>query len=101
MSTKTVNADLNLIPVGSHTTNSSISSATTLTPTNGGTHVLIQAFTADVYYTLDSTAPVDGTTGFTLSSSALSPTLISLRDATLKVISATGAVQYQYCVVAN
>lgn len=44
-------------PVGTHVTNTDISTAAVLTPATGATKLLIQTVGADIRYTLDGTVP--------------------------------------------
>lgn len=101
MSTKTINTVVDFTLVGSQTVDSTISTATAITSSAGATHVMIQAFTADVYFTLDGTTPTSAN-GFVLSSSAVAPTIIPLNNGIeLNVISATGEVRYQFLVTGS
>lgn len=80
--------------VGAHASVSP-STAATVTKPAGANGIILQAVTADVRYTLDGTTP-DGTTGFVLSATAAASTISVPSNATLKVYSATGTLQYQW-----
>lgn len=84
-------------PVGDHTSNGSISSATALTPPATANALLIQATGQNVRYTLDGTTPT-ASTGFVLRSDD-QPLIIDVGvGMEIKVIqeSATATVQYQW-----
>lgn len=88
--------DLHFNVEGAHSSGATISSATTLTPPAGANRILIQALTQNVRFTLDGTTPT-ASLGFQLKAGD-PPVLISVRDATLKVIeeTATASLQYQW-----
>jgi len=83
-------------PVGSHYDGTAISSATTLTPPDGATKLLIQALAQSVRITLDGTAP-ETARGFQLKPGD-PPVMIWTAGATVKVIeeAATADLQYQW-----
>ena len=84
-------------PMGSHTSNASISSATTLTPPTGASLLMIQATGQNVLITLDGTTPTT-TAGFTLYAGD-PPSLVPVApDAVIKVIqsTATARINYQF-----
>ena len=83
-------------PIGSHTDGTEISSATTLTPADGATKLLIQALDQNVRFTLDGTTPT-ASTGFQLVAGD-PPVMIWVAGATVKVIeeAATADLQYQW-----
>lgn len=82
-------------PVGSHTTNSSLSSAVTLTPPTGATKLLIQAFTQNIRITLDGTTPT-ASTGFQIVA-ADPPLMIPVGSGmSIKVIQETASASIQY-----
>jgi hypothetical protein len=93
-------SQFSIVPVGSPAADTSISTASTLTIPSNASGVIIQAFEADVYYTLDgTTATADN--GFLLSTSD-SPTRIDLYPgATISVISTDGAVRYHFFRVSD
>lgn len=94
---QTVNLSASFVPVGTHTGNSSLSSAVVLTPPTGAHQLLIQALTQNIRYTLDGTTPA-ASVGFVLTAGA-DPVLIVVGDGmTVTIIQATsGAVaQYQW-----
>lgn len=85
------------VPLGDHVSDSSLSSAETLTAQSGATALLIQALTQNVRFTLDGTTPT-ATVGFQLKAGD-PPVLIPISyDTAVKVIEeASGAVlQYQW-----
>lgn len=84
-------------PLGSHTSNATISSATTLTPPTGATLLMIQATGQNVLITLDGTTPT-ATAGFTLYAGD-PPSLVPVaEDAVIQVIesTATARINYQF-----
>src|SRR5262245_23468178 len=84
-------------PVGAHTTNSSLSSAVTLTVPMGAAQILVmQAFGQAIRYTLDGTVPT-ASTGFRLAAGESDVIPVSA-DTTIKVIeeTASASVQYQW-----
>ena len=86
-------------PVGSHTNDTDISAADTLTVPAGATMLLIQSSVADCRYTLDGTTPT-AAVGFTLVAGA-DPTLILLDDGvTVKIIEegSSALLDYQFGV---
>lgn len=46
-----------LVPIGAHIANSSLSSAAPVTMPANATHLLVQALTANIRYTMDGTTP--------------------------------------------
>ena len=85
------------VPVGSHTQDTTIDTATTISPPAGATKLLIQAYAQNIRYRLDGTDPTT-TVGFRLQV-ADGPTTISVASsATVIIISETaGAVaDYQW-----
>jgi hypothetical protein len=88
-----ISSEFSVVPVGSMTRNASISTATTLTIPARATGLYLQGETADVYYTLDGSTPTT-TNGFILQDKEL-VRLDLFTGATVKVISASGAVRYQ------
>lgn len=82
-------------PVGSHTRIASVTSATTITIPQNASGIIMQASAANVFYTIDGSTPTTATR-FILNSSG-SPTRIDLYPgATIKVISPTGELNYQF-----
>jgi hypothetical protein len=83
-------------PVGSHSSGTDISSATTLTKPVGAKQIMIQALTKNVRYTLDSTSPT-ASVGFQLVAGN-SPVIIAVPGNSIKVIqeAATASLQYQW-----
>jgi len=82
-------------PIGSHTNDTNISSATTLTPPTGATKIMMQAVGQNVRFTLDGTAPT-ASKGFQLA--AGDPPVIvpmGLRT-TLKVIQEAATPDFNY-----
>jgi hypothetical protein len=93
-------SQFSFVPVDSPAADTSISTATTLTIPSNASGIIIQAFTADVYYTIDgTTATTDN--GFLLSTSD-SPVRIDLYPgASISVISTSGAVRYHFFKVSD
>lgn len=82
-------------PLGVHTTDSTISSATELTPPVTGAQILIiQAFSQAIRYTLDGTTPT-ATVGFRLAASESDVIPVSV-DTTVTVIEEAGGASIQY-----
>lgn len=84
-------------PVDSHVTNSTISSATILTPPASADRILIQALGANVRFTLDSTLPT-ASIGFQLRAED-PPVLIPVTgmiDLTVIQESSGAIIQYQW-----
>jgi hypothetical protein len=99
---RVVVADFAIAPVGAHTTNSSLSSAVTLTQPSGASRILLQAFTQNVRFlfteTTNTTVPT-ASVGFRL----LAGERIDLSVPTgclLKVIeeTASASIQYQWVI---
>lgn len=84
--------------VGTHGTDTTISTATTLTPPVGATKLILQAQGQDVRYTLDGTTPT-ASVGFILYAGDTATIPVG-QSAVVKVIEATsgGAVAYQWAV---
>lgn len=81
-------------PVGSITRNASITSATSITISPTASGIFLQADTGDVRFTFDGTTPTS-TLGLILKNGA-SATRLDLQPGTVvKVISASGAINYQ------
>jgi hypothetical protein len=83
-------------PIGSHVDGTDISSASTLSPEDGATKLLIQALDQNVRITLDGTTPT-ASKGFQLLAGD-PPVLIWIADSTIKVIeeAATADIQVQW-----
>lgn len=81
-------------PVGAHTTNSSLSSAVSLTRPTGADVLVIQVFTQAVRYTLDGTTP-SASTGFKLAAGEYRVIEVGLATA-VKVIEETTSASIQY-----
>ncbi len=84
-------------PVGAHTANSALSAAVPLTAPAGADRIRVQAFTANLRYTLDGTTPT-ATLGFRLRLD-IDPVEIRIpAGATLTVIqeALNGVLQYQW-----
>ena len=84
-----------VIPVDSPTRNASISTATAVTLPSDATGVFLQADTDDVRYTIDGTTPT-GTLGMILVSGNDMTQLDLYPGAEVNVISASGAINYQF-----
>lgn len=81
--------------VGSHTQNTSLSSAVTITISANVNALLMGAQTQNVLYTLDGTMPT-ATKGFVLVAGA-APTLVPVVEGqTVKVIEATASAKLDY-----
>lgn len=90
-------ADFHFTPVGSHAEASlSGTVATTPTPAANATKIMMQAFTQNIRYTLDGSAP-DANTGFQLGTALPNkPTIMPISGGTVKVITETGTASFQY-----
>lgn len=85
-----------LAPVGAHSANAVIATATVLTKPAGATAIRIQTIGQAVRYTLDGTTPT-ATVGFQLAAAA-APVVIPVPGASITIIqeAATAALQYQW-----
>ena len=84
-----------MIAVGSHTQNTSLSSAVSITVPPQATHVLLQAQTQDVRVTIDGTAPT-ATKGF-LVVAAWDWTILPVpSNGTLKAIEVAASAKLDY-----
>lgn len=82
-------------PIGSHTYNTDISSATTLTPPAGATKIKMQAVAQNVRYVLDGSTPT-AAIGFQLKAGD-PPLIIPLgNNTTIKVIQETATPDFNY-----
>lgn len=87
-------AGYRLNPLGSHSTDATISSATTITPETNADYVAIQAFTNAVRYTLDGTTPT-ASVGFRIA--ANDSDVVSVGPNTvIKVIEETASASVQW-----
>lgn len=88
-------AGYRLNPIGSHTTDTTISAATTITPATGADYVVLQAFTQAVRYTVDGTTPT-ASVGFRIAAND-SDVIPVGPNTVLQVIeeTATASVQWQ------
>jgi len=82
-------------PVGSHTQNSSLSSAQTLTKPAGASRIFLQALTQNIRVTLDGTTPT-ASKGFQVTSGEY--IVIPFGGTAIKVIeeSASASIEYQW-----
>jgi len=87
--------EFSIAAIGSIARDSSISSATTIAIPANATGVLIQADTGDVRFTFDGTEPTS-TLGLVLIDGAPATRLDLFPGAEIKVLSASGAVNYQF-----
>lgn len=90
-------SDFTFNPVGAHAEDTTVSSATTLTPPTGATKLLLQAITQNVRYTLDGSTP-DANTGFQLKA-ADPPILIPIKAGQTVITieeTASAVIQYQW-----
>lgn len=86
-----------LVAVGSHTTNSSLSSAVTLTAPAGADTLVIMAYSQAVRYRLDGGTPT-ANAGFQLAVNTLLEIPVKpLGVVTLIEVTSTASVQYQWC----
>jgi hypothetical protein len=81
--------------VGDHSATAISSTVVSKTKETGAMAVMLQALTADIYFTIDGTDPNAGSTppvGFLLDSSALAPTIITTGEnvTTLKFVRVSG-----------
>ncbi len=81
-------------PQGSHTRNTSLSAAVTLTPPAGTDALAIQALTQPIRYTLDGTTPT-ATVGFKVAAGD-SDIIPIAAGVTVKVIEETASAEIQY-----
>jgi len=80
--------------VGAHTTNSSLSSAVTLTKPDTADALLVSVYTQNVRVTLDGTTPTS-TTGFQLVANQLYQIDVGI-NSTVKIIQETASASIQY-----
>ena len=83
------------IPVGSHTTDATVSAATTLTRPAGATRLLLQTSTQNVRFTLDGTTPT-ATTGFLVTTTDGPVTIETVLDVEVIEVAASATIQYQW-----
>lgn len=81
--------------VGSHTTNSSLASAVTLTRPAGANRIMLQAFTQNVRFTLDGTVPTSSA-GFRLDVGTYIVLPFTSTAITVIEESASASIQYQW-----
>ena len=79
---------------GSHTRNTSLSSAVTLTPPTGGNVLTIQPLTQNVRMTTDGTTPT-ATVGIQLAAGSVYVVDVG-QDASVKIIEETASAEVQY-----
>lgn len=84
-----------ITPVDGMARDATISTATALTIPSDASGVMLQADTADVRFTIDGTTPTS-TLGLILSSTAAPLRIDLYPGAVVTVISATGAINYQF-----
>lgn len=82
-------------PVGSHTTDGTISAATDLTKPSGANALILQATGQAVRYTLDGTTPT-ASTGFRLAANERVELAIGSGVSVVKVIEETGSAAVQW-----
>lgn len=85
-------------PIGTHTTNSSLSSAVSITAPDSAEKIWIQAFTNNIRWTMDGTTPT-ASTGFQLiAGSIIEIDFNYSKVVTIKVIeeTASASIQYQF-----
>jgi hypothetical protein len=83
-----------LVPIGAHVSDTSISSATTLTAESGANRLMIQALDQNVRYTLDNSTPT-ASHGFRLTADD-APMLIAITNGvSVKVIEETSGAEIQ------
>ena len=86
------------LPIGSHTSNSSLSAATSITVPSNASGILAQALTQNVRFTLDGTTPT-ATLGFQLKAGD-PPLLIPVGPGrTVRLIEETATANLQYQAV--
>lgn len=81
-------------PIGAHIRNTSLTSAVTLTKSEGATLVRLQALTQAVRYTLDGTTP-SASLGFRLAAGAMEMIRVP-SDAVIRVIGEMVGAEIQY-----
>lgn len=94
----TYTRDLPFTLISTHTANSSLSSAVTLTPPTGAHALLIQAITQNIRITFDGTTTPTATVGFQIRAGD-PPAIVDVpTGTTVKVIqeTASATVQYQW-----
>lgn len=86
------------LPVGAHTSNSSLSAATNITMPGRATGILMQALTQNIRFTLDGTTP-SASVGFQLKAGD-PPTLIPFApNTTIRVIEESASANLQWQAV--
>lgn len=86
-------SQFSFIPVGDPGADDSISTATDITVPSNATGLFLQAFTDDVYYTIDGTTATSNN-GFLLATTDGVVRLDLYPKATISVISASGEIRY-------
>jgi hypothetical protein len=89
--------DLTFNPIGAHQEDTTVSSATTLTPETGATKLLLQALAQNVRFTLNGTTPT-ATLGFQLTAGD-PPIMIPIKASqVVKVIeeAASANIEFQW-----
>jgi hypothetical protein len=96
MATKLFPSQFSFVPVDSPAADDSISTATTITVPNDATGIMLQAFTEDVYYTLDGGTTATSSNGFLLGTNDGVLRLDLYPGASISVISASGEIRYHF-----
>lgn len=95
-----LHSQFSIVPVGSFTRDTTISTATALTVPSNATGIIMQADAADLTYTLDGTTPT-ADVGFDLIDGDPPVRIDLYPGAVVNVISATGEVKYQFFRIAT
>ena len=86
-------SDTNGLPLGSLTTDATVSTATTITPETGADFILLEASTQNIRITFDSTTPT-ASVGFLLVKDVVHK--IELKNCIIKIIEVTASASVQW-----
>lgn len=93
-------SQFSIVPVSTPQADDSISSATAITVPSNATGIMMQAFTADVYYTLDGTTATTAN-GFLLFTDGGVTRVDLYPGAEISVISSSGEIRYHFFRVSD
>lgn len=87
--------DFPIRPVGAHTRDTTVDTATVLTIPSGARYCLLQCLAQNIRYTLDGTTPT-AAVGFRMTAAATPTAIYCETGITLTVISETAGAEVQY-----